>query len=277
VSAARRVRDLAAGLRSRSLRSARRRARIARRRERVTRRREFLHRCALRLRPERTRSGISIGVAIIAFLVVRLAYPPLIDAVEASAPWTRLGAVGALVVLIAIVYSVVMALVTHATLVRLDRGELVVTVREARARHSSQWVRLRDGGASASTEMLQMVLIAVVAVVLVINPPEGVPVPLLLVLALAAMAATWYESVVSFAVEYASEDAREEAFRMPERPPLFEDYLHLAWLTQATSSAADIVPRTRGARRLVRSQTVLAQIMNTVVIALGLSAVTSAI
>lgn len=114
MSAARRVRDLAAGLRSRSLRSARRRARIARRRERVTRRREFLHRCALRLRPERTRSGISIGVAIIAFLVVRLAYPPLIDAVEASAPWTRLGAVGALVVLIAIVYSVVMALVTHA-------------------------------------------------------------------------------------------------------------------------------------------------------------------
>lgn len=277
MSAARRVRDLAAGLRSRSLRSARRRARIARRRERVTRRREFLHRCALRLRPERTRSGISIGVAIIAFLVVRLAYPPLIDAVEASAPWTRLGAVGALVVLIAIVYSVVMALVTHATLVRLDRGELVVTVREARARHSSQWVRLRDGGASASTEMLQMVLIAVVAVVLVINPPEGVPVPLLLVLALAAMAATWYESVVSFAVEYASEDAREEAFSMPEQPPLFEDYLHLAWLTQATSSAADIVPRTRGARRLVRSQTVLAQIMNTVVIALGLSAVTSAI
>jgi hypothetical protein len=216
-------------------------------------------------------------VAIVAFVVVRFVYPPLLDAVAASASWTRLGAVGALIVLVTIVYSVVMALVTHATLVRLDRGELVVTVREARARHSSRWVRLRDGGGAASTEILQMVLIAVVAVVLVINPPAGVPVPLLLVLALAAMAATWYESVVSFAVEYASEDAREEAFSMPEQPPLFEDYLHLAWLTQSTSSPSDMVPSSRGARRLVRTQTVLAQVMNTVVIALGLSAVTSAL
>jgi uncharacterized membrane protein len=48
-------------------------------------------------------------------------------------------------------------------------------------------------------------------------------------------------------------------------------------MIQATSAPADVTPNTRTARRLVRSQTVLAYVMNTVVIALGLSALTSAV
>jgi uncharacterized membrane protein len=58
---------------------------------------------------------------------------------------------------------------------------------------------------------------------------------------------------------------------------VFEEYLYLSWMIQATSAPADVTPNTRTARRLVRSQTVLAYVMNTVVIALGLSALTSAV
>jgi uncharacterized membrane protein len=217
-----------------------------------------------------TTSMIVLGLAILILPGQGLVFPTAI-------PLQRLTLFGALTALTTTVYTAVLAGLTHWALLRLHRRELVVTVREARARHASRWIRMTDGGGSATSEMLQMVLIAVVAILLVIARPPGVPVAVLLTLALTAMAVAWYSAVITFALEYASEDIRREAFTMPEEFPVFEEYLYLSWMIQATSAPADVTPNTRTARRLVRSQTVLAYVMNTVVIALGLSALTSAV
>jgi uncharacterized membrane protein len=237
------------------------RARAARRRRHLDRRRRARRALALWLRRERRRIYIAMTTSMIVLGLAILILPGQGLVFPTAIPLQRLTLFGALTALTTTVYTAVLAGLTHWALLRLHRRELVVTVREARARHASRWIRMTDGG----------------AILLVIARPPGVPVAVLLTLALTAMAVAWYSAVITFALEYASEDIRREAFTMPEEFPVFEEYLYLSWMIQATSAPADVTPNTRTARRLVRSQTVLAYVMNTVVIALGLSALTSAV
>lgn len=123
-------------------------------------------------------------------------------------------------------------------------------------------------------------IVAGLATLLFSLRPTGVSLLTMLLLTTLAIGSAWVCCTVAFAVEYAAGDAHDDAFTTPTAEPdrrSFEDYLHLAILVQTTNGPADILPCIRPARRLVRVQSVLAYIMSTVILAVGVSVLLTAL
>ena len=176
--------------------------------------------------------------------------------------------------------SLLFAGLTWWALRDLPRDRLVAAARLTRARRAVRVYRWYMSRSTALSEALQMLLMAVIATVLLILPPPGVPVSALLALTVGAVVAAWLSAVVTFALEYTAEDAHGAAFALsgtapPERS--FEEYLHGAVQIQASAGAADLGPLTTTARRLARHQVVLAYVMTTIITTLGVSAVITAV
>lgn len=90
------------------------------------------------------------------------------------------------------------------------------------------------------------------------------------------MSAAWIAAVVTFAVEYAAEDARGDAFHLSGTPVderVLADYVYGAVLVQAVVGPSGLGPRTAAARSLVRGHVILAHVTCTIIITLGVSAV----
>lgn len=183
-------------------------------------------------------------------------------------------------VLVVSIYALVYAGLTWSCLRRLPRRELLVTARLGRARQAVRWYRWLGGRAGVGNEALQLVVVAGLAILLFSLRPTGLGLLTMLLLTTLAIGSAWIGCTVAFAVEYAAEDAHEDAFTTPGAETdrrTFEDYLHLAILVQTTNGPADILPCTRSARRLVRVQSVLAYIMSTVILAVGVSVLLTAL
>lgn len=185
-----------------------------------------------------------------------------------------------IVIIMLSVYALVYAATTLYALSGQPRSRMVAAARLPRARHHVRFYRSYVGRTSAFSEVLQMLLIAVLAVVLLMMPPPWAPVAAMLALTVAAVITAWISAVTTFAVEYAAEDSRGLAFSLPgaegaERT--IEDYLYGALLIQTTSGTADMAPLTPSARRIVRRHVVLAYVMSTIIITLGVSAVITAV
>ena len=176
--------------------------------------------------------------------------------------------------------SLLFAGLTWWTLRDLPRERLVAAARLPRARRAVRAYRWYMARSSALSEVAQMLLMAVIATVLLLSPPPGVPISALLALTAAAVVAAWLSAVVTFALEYAAEDAHGTAFTLPGTTGpdrLFDEYLYGAVQVQASSGAADLGPLTAPARRLVRHQVILAYVMTTIITTLGVSAVITAV
>ena len=176
--------------------------------------------------------------------------------------------------------SLLFAGLTWWSLRDLPRERLAAAARLPRARRAVRVYRWYMARSSALSEALQMLLMAVIATVLLILPPPGVPVSALLALTVGAVVAAWLSAAVTFALEYAAEDAHGTAFSLSGTAPQersFEEYLHGAVQIQASAGPADLGPLTAPARRLVRHQVVLAYVMTTIITTLGVSAVITAV
>jgi uncharacterized membrane protein len=185
-----------------------------------------------------------------------------------------------IVIVMISVYALAYAALTLYALAGQPRSRMVAAARLPRARRHVSFYRWYVGRTSAFHEVLQMLLIAVLAVGLLIMPPPWVPVPALLALTVAAVITAWISAVATFAVEYAAEDSRGRAFALPNTEGAertLHDYLYGALLIQTTSGTSDMVPLTPAARRIVRHHVVLAYLMSTIIITLGVSAVITAV
>ncbi|WP_422115508.1 DUF1345 domain-containing protein [Brachybacterium sp. UNK5269] len=177
-------------------------------------------------------------------------------------------------------YSVIFAGLTLYALIGQPRSRLIAAARLPRARRQVRFYRWSVGQSTALNEALQMLLIAMIAVLLLLSPPAGLPIAALLALTAAAVVAAWIGAVTSFALEYAAEDADGRAFTLPGTTAAdraIAEYLYGAVLIQSSSGAGDLTPLTAPARRLVRDHVVLAHVTTTIIITLGVSAVITAV
>lgn len=110
---------------------------------------------------------------------------------------------------------------------------------------------------------------------------DGVPLWVLFAVTVLTVVTAWMSCVVGHAVEYAALDAHGEGLRFDGEPDpgrrAHPEYLYVAVLVQTSSAPADFAPLTREARRTLVGQSVLAHIMASVVVAVGASAVFTAL
>jgi hypothetical protein len=231
-----------------------------------------------RLLSENLRLGLSW---LLAFAVG----PPSVLLLDAAAPddgdrGLQLSLTLMVVIVMISLYALSYAGMTLYALAGQPRARMVAAARLPRARRHVSFYRSYVGRRTALSEVLQMLLIAVLAVVLLMMPPPWVPVEAMLALTVAAVITAWISAVATFAVEYAAEDAHGRAFALPGtagRERTVHDYLYGALLIQTTSGTGEMVPLTASARRIVRRHVVLAYVMSTIIITLGVSAVVTAL
>ncbi|MGY5765609.1 hypothetical protein ACXET9_10430 [Brachybacterium sp. DNPG3] len=160
------------------------------------------------------------------------------------------------------------------------RARLVAAARLSRVRRTVPLYGMLQGRTGAFGEALQLVFVAGLAIFLLLRRPEELGVLPLLIVTVAAIATAWIGSAMGFAVESLAEDARGDAFDLPGTPGPerdFSDYLSAAVVVQASSGASALAPVSRGARRIVRDQIVLAHVTSTILITLGVSVVLTAL
>ena len=185
-----------------------------------------------------------------------------------------------LVIVVQSLYSLIYAALTHHAFAELPRVRLAAVARLTRSKRSTWLYRNVIGRTGPTSEVLQLMIVAALAIVLLATRPEGVPVFVLLLLTAASIVTTWLGSVVSFSIEYLAEDAHGNAFTLPGTSGpdrQWAEYLYGSVLFQASTGSTDMAPLTTGARRLVRSHVILAHVMSTTVIALGVSVVITAV
>lgn len=222
---------------------------------------------------------LSLLGSLVLGAVLLLAFPQMSHWFTASTD-QRLPLLLVLLIVVQSLYGLLFAALTHHALVQLPRARLVGVARLARVKRSTWMYRNVIGRTGPISEVLQLMIVAALAIVLLATRPEAVPVFALLLLTAASIITTWVGSVVSFSIEYLAEDAHGDAFTLPGTSGpdrLWAEYLYGSVLFQASAGSTDMTPLTTGARRLVRSHVILAHIMSTTVIALGVSVVITAV
>jgi hypothetical protein len=222
---------------------------------------------------------LSLGGAVLLGAVVLLVFPQtnywFADSADQS-----LSLLLVLVIVVQSLYGLTFAALTHHALAPLPRARLVGVARLARVKRSTWLYRNVIGRTGPTSEVLQLMIVAALAIILLATRPEAVPVFALLLLTAASIITTWVGSVVSFGIEYLAEDVHGNAFTLPGTSGpdrLWAEYLYGSVLFQASAGSTDMAPLTTGARRLVRSHVILAHVMSTTVIALGVSVVITAV
>lgn len=185
-----------------------------------------------------------------------------------------------LLIIVISLYSLLFAALTWWALREQPRSRLVGVARLPRARRSVPFYSMLLGRSGAGGEVLQLVLTAGIAILLLMLRPEGVPVLFLLVLTVGAIVTAWIGAVMTYTVEYIAEDAHGDAFALAGTPTLrrgLDDYGYAAVLIQTSAGPADLGPLTASARRLVRDHVILAHVTSTIIITLAVSAVITAV
>ncbi|MCS6712190.1 DUF1345 domain-containing protein [Brachybacterium sp. EF45031] len=219
--------------------------------------------------------SIGIAVAVVLSVIVAESVPEF-----RSALWeARVSAALALSALIVTLYGFIEATLMIAVYRRLSRRELIILARRRRARRAIPLYRWTDTG-SPQSEAAQLAGVAAIGIGLLLTRPDGLPTGLLMAIAIGSVIMAWISCASAYAIEYAALDAHGDALEVPGAAPpdrAFEEYLHLAIIVQTTNGPADVLPRTRAARHAVRTQSILAYITTTVLIAMGASVLLTAL
>ena len=243
---------------------------------RLERRRRTWHH---RLLSENVRSLIALVIAGLIGAVLQLAVPDL-NYMTTEDPRERIILLTLLLVLVGSIYFMVTALLVLLVMRGMPRARQVALARLPRARLSVRWYRWVGGSSGPVGNVVSLVVNAVAASLLLIIRPGGVSVTYLLLLTAGAIITVWISTVVTYAMEYMAQDARGDAFSLPGTPGperTFSDYLYAAVVVQASSGTVEFVPVTTPARRIVRNHVILAHVISTVLISLGVSVVISAV
>lgn len=208
-------------------------------------------------------------------MLIALVIVPMLGGPGLSGGDEDLSAVLLLLIVAISLHSLLFSGLTYYALTGQPRARFVGAARLSRARKQVQLYQWSPGRSGASSEVLQLLITAALAIGLLVTRPAGVPIQILLVVTVGAVITAWIGTVMTFAVEYAAEDAHGEAFAMagtsgPDR--ILSDYVYGAVMIQASSGASDLVPLRPGARRLVRNHVILAHVTSTIIITLGVSA-----
>lgn len=232
------------------------------------------------LRSVAAREGLALVISA-AFALVLVAVLPRFDLFGLRAPAARRDFTVLMVVVTWTAFTTSYAVITHLVLRRMSRRALLVAVSSSLRRNEGFWARMLWGRSTTLATAVQMLGNAALVVVLLLQRPAGVPAVALMVLAVFSVASAWVCCAVGCAMEYVRADERGEGFAMQGCPdPLdrrWDEYLFLAVLVQTSSSPADFSPLTVVARRAMRRQAVLAHITSTVLLAVTVSALTTAL
>lgn len=233
------------------------------------------------LRSARVRETIA-GALALAICTVLVRFLPFFDPLGLTDEAPARGDVALLLFAVFLsVYTAAYALVTHLVLRTLPRPVLLATVATSLDEDLTAFQRLLRGRTTTLGTSIQMLITAGIVVTLLITRPDGISPLALMGLTVFAVAAAWACSAVGYAMEYARADRDGTGFEMtgcpePERRG-WDEYLYLAVLIQTSSAPADFSPLTRQARRAIRRQAVLAHITATVLLAVAVSALTTAL
>ncbi|MFC7406689.1 DUF1345 domain-containing protein [Georgenia alba] len=174
-----------------------------------------------------------------------------------------------------IVWSLLHVAVTYAVFGRRAPEQHSDLVRSSVRRRRALWERvlgLDEGAASFGTQM--SVLMLGLMVVVLVTPDLRTD---LAVVALAAgtVAACWFMTIVSYAVEYARADHRQRGLEFPgTEPPRFGDYLYFAITVQASFATSDVTVVSTPMRRITATHTIIAFGFNSVILALLITLLT---
>lgn len=185
-----------------------------------------------------------------------------------------------LVIVFLISYSAAFTVLTFLALHDQPRARLIALARLGHARRHVAVYRYLIGRSGPIGEIIQIMGTAVIAIVLLALRPPEFAVALLLAITAAALVCAWVSTVMTFALEYAAQDARGDAFSFPATPPserLLEEYLYAAVVIQAAPGPSGVEPISRGARRLVRNHVIIAHTTSTIIITLAVSVVITAL
>lgn len=232
------------------------------------------------LRSVAAREAIAFLVAATFGLGLSFALPRL-DVFGFAEPSSRRDLIVLLVVVTWTACTTSYAVLTHLVLRRMSRRALLVSVSTSLGADDGFWIRLLKGRSTTLGTAVQMFVNAALVVALLLERPAGVPSIALMVLTVLAVAAAWVCCAVGFAMEYVRADEHGEGFDMQGCPDprdrRWDEYLYVAVLLQTSSAPADFSPLTVGARRAVRRQAVLAHLTATVLLAVAVSALTTAL
>ncbi len=177
-------------------------------------------------------------------------------------------------------YFLGFSLLTLAALREQPRARLLAVARLSHARKTVPAYRWLAGRSGAVGEVGQLMITAGISIYLLASRPPNLPLVLLLAVATTSIVITWISSVVTFTLEYAAADSDGTAFTLegtpaPERE--LPEYLYAAILVQTSAGPTELIPLTRDARRLVRNQAVLSHVMSTIIVAVGVSVLLTAV
>lgn len=254
--------------------------RAAEREERHRRRRRRRQRPLRdKLLSENLRFVLSMALALLGGVAALYIVPELAPRTPQSRE-EQLALLLVMMIIIISLYTLIFTGLTYYALQGQPRERLVATARLPRVRKHVKVYQLLSGRSGPSGEVLQLVIIAGVAISLLATRPGSFPVSTLLGMTVASIVIAWIGSVMTFAVEYIAEDAHGEGFALPATPAAkrtLDEYLYAAVLVQASSGSSEVIPLTSSARRTMRNHVILAHVMSTIILTLGVSVVITAV
>lgn len=175
-----------------------------------------------------------------------------------------------------ILLSTIYIVLTFVAFARPDGETLAHWLRESTPR--TRFARLIHSGSTSTIWTTHGSLIAVLAALVLSLIPDLRGVPVVMICAVMGIAATWLLNATSFAVHYARKDANERGLAFPnDIVPTFADYFYFSIQVSTGYSSSDVTTLTKTMRRAITAHTMLAFTFNTVIIAILVSILMSAV
>lgn len=177
-----------------------------------------------------------------------------------------------------ILLSTIYIVLTFTTFARADGETLAHWLRESTPRtRFARFLHMTSGGTSTIWTSHGS-LIAVLAALVLTLIPELRGVPIVMICAVMGITATWLLNATSFTVHYARKDANDRGLAFPnDITPTFADYFYFSIQVSTGYSSSDVIAQTKTMRRAITAHTMLAFTFNTVIIAILVSILMSAV
>ena len=211
----------------------------------------------------RISDSISISLAVVAVVVLRIVDPELLAAAPTVATiylsaWS--------------LHCLVYALITWRTFAPVDGGRLAEWLQEGRSARRKRMAMERSTLASGPSGAVMFCVLALLVVVYCASEPELRQSPVVAALAALGVVMSWVMIVMVYTVHYAREDATVGGltFSSTERDgePRFVDYFYLAVQVSTSFTAADVRVGSRAMRRTVTLHSIIGFVFSTAIIAL---------